>query len=54
MTNATGSCLLFLYSPSLRGWEYKESSFDDEDFHRQMKEPGFRDYHLLLHEHAPE
>jgi DNA-binding ferritin-like protein len=41
---------LFLYSPRLRGWEYRESLFEDEDFHRQMKEPGFRDYHLLLDE----
>jgi starvation-inducible DNA-binding protein len=23
-----------------------------KDFHRQMKEPDFRDYHLLLHEQA--
>ena len=26
----TGSCFLFLYSPRLRGWEYREPLFEDE------------------------
>jgi hypothetical protein len=55
MTDANGSCFLFLYSPRLRGWEYRGVLCSrTKDFHSQMKEPESRHHHLLFDEEAEE
>ena len=47
MTSVRGS-RPFSHNPdSLRGSQERDALFEEEDFHRQMNEPYFRDYHLL-------
>ncbi len=52
MTSATRSRLLANIHTVCAGGNKGSLCLKTENFHRQMKEPDFRDYHLLLDEQA--
>ena len=50
MTSGTKRSIILI--PRFYGGNKGSLCLKTEDFHRQMKEPDFRDYHLLLGEQA--